>query len=425
MKIENEKNNVKKSKLLIYLIIYKVVIELIYVLVINPLYGYTKLNLEMNFIKAIESYLLLIILVIFFPKNKNYPSFSLYFILSIFIYIPLGSYMWLADQSSLYYIFVVISFIIIAGIIKIKKINLKSNFHASLSIFNLIYIVYFIVTIYLIVIRGGIDLRAISLDEIYSLRSEQDINGLNGYLLNWSAKVFCPFFIAFYLYKKNYLLVFLTMALQMIMFLSYGYKAYLFSIIMLVFVLSSTRKDNFEKKFSQGITYTIIISYLMYILFSSTTLINTIAFRLIYVPVQIQYQYFDYFNKFEKMNFSQNIIGKILNIEDNFNQPISFVISMYYQGVISNSNTGVFSDAFANGGFTLMLIYSILIGAIFYLIDVLTNKIPLKYTVASLSYLMFVLNDNSLLTSLLTGGLALMILLLFLFNTHIRKNEEI
>ncbi|WP_313586239.1 hypothetical protein [Exiguobacterium sp.] len=332
--------------------------------------------------------------------------------------------MWLSGQSSIYYFTVVIGFIIISMFIKMKKVYIISKFQYSNNLFYLLYLFYFIITVYLIFIRGGIDLRAVSLEEIYSLRSEQNIDGINGYLLNWSAKVFCPFFIAFYLYKKKYSLVILTVFLQLIMFLSYGYKAYLFSVIMLAFVLIGKRKNNFEKNFSLGVSFSIITSYIVYVLFTSTTLINTIAFRLIFVPVQIQYQYFDYFSKFEKMNFSQSIIGKLFNVEDDYHQPISFVISMYYQGVISNSNTGIFSDAFANGGFVLMIIYSMIVGCIFYVIDIVTFKIPVVYTVSALSYLMFVLNDNSLLTSLLTGGLALMIILLFLFNSNIKNTEE-
>ncbi len=415
---------VNKIRLLLYFLIYKITIELIYVFAINPLYGYTKLELHVDWFKAIESYICLMILIVFFPKNKKIPSFSLYVILCIFIYIPLGSYMWLSGQSSIYYFTVVIGFIIISMFIKMKKVYIISKFQYSNNLFYLLYLFYFIITVYLIFIRGGIDLRAVSLEEIYSLRSEQNIDGINGYLLNWSAKVFCPFFIAFYLYKKKYSLVILTVFLQLIMFLSYGYKAYLFSVIMLAFVLIGKRKNNFEKNFSLGVSFSIITSYIVYVLFTSTTLINTIAFRLIFVPVQIQYQYFDYFSKFEKMNFSQSIIGKLFNVEDDYHQPISFVISMYYQGVISNSNTGIFSDAFANGGFVLMIIYSMIVGCIFYVIDIVTFKIPVVYTVSALSYLMFVLNDNSLLTSLLTGGLALMIILLFLFNSNIKNTEE-
>lgn len=415
---------VNKIRLLLYFLIYKITIELIYVFAIIPLYGYTKLELHVDWFKAIESYICLMILIVFFPKNKKIPSFSLYVILCIFIYIPLGSYMWLSGQSSIYYFTVVIGFIIISMFIKMKKVYIISKFQYSNNLFYLLYLFYFIITVYLIFIRGGIDLRAVSLEEIYSLRSEQNIDGINGYLLNWSAKVFCPFFIAFYLYKKKYSLVILTVFLQLIMFLSYGYKAYLFSVIMLAFVLIGKRKNNFEKNFSLGVSFSIITSYIVYVLFTSTTLINTIAFRLIFVPVQIQYQYFDYFSKFEKMNFSQSIIGKLFNVEDDYHQPISFVISMYYQGVISNSNTGIFSDAFANGGFVLMIIYSMIVGCIFYVIDIVTFKIPVVYTVSALSYLMFVLNDNSLLTSLLTGGLALMIILLFLFNSNIKNTEE-
>lgn len=123
------------------------------------------------------------------------------------------------------------------------------------------------------------------------------------------------------------------------------------------------------------------------------------------------------------MHFADGIIGKILSIESPFSEPAPFVISRFfsYNKVASNSNTGLFSDAYSNGGFILMIIVAIMFAFILYVIDSVTYKLPLYVVVGSFSYMMFVLNDTSLQTTLLTGGMGLMIILLLLFNSSIEE----
>ncbi|WP_112182122.1 MULTISPECIES: hypothetical protein [Paraliobacillus] len=412
-------------KIFMYVLIYKTVIELIYIFRISPLYKYTGLTLETNVLGFFISTLFLLIIIFLLPTDKSRPSTYLYLMFVLFLVVPLLSYYWLNNQSLSYISVVILACLIISIFLKsIKIVNIFEEIKFAKLLLSILFIIYILITVYMIIKRGGIDFRAFNFNSIYDLRSEIHFSGISGYLLNWCAKVFCPFFFAYFLFKRQKGKMFLILMLQLLLYLSFGFKAYLFSVGMLVMVAIVFRKNKFERDFTLGFTGIIIVSYILDIINISTTLRNSIPFRMVYVPAQIQYQYYDFFKYRDKMFFADGIIGEIFSVESPFSKPVPFVISSHFHdGAVSNSNTGIFADAYANGGFINLIFFAIVLAIIFYMIDSLTRRIPQYIVVAAFSYMVFVLNDNSLLTAFLTGGIGLMLLLLILFNSSLKNDE--
>ena len=412
----------RSSTLIVVLFLYKTVIELIYIFRISPLYDYYGLQLNMNFISFAISSIYLIIIIILMPKDKKMPSSFLYLIFTIFLTIPTISYYWLNDQSHVYTFFLVLSCIIISLILRLKRISIGNNLKSPRQILGIIFIFYIFISIYLIFKRGGVDLRALNFMTIYKMRSEASLPKVLGYIVNWCAKAFSPFYFGYFYYNNNKKGILLVAILQLLLYLSFGVKAFLFSLGLLILCICASKRNKFEITFTNSFTWLILTSIIIDILGITGSLRNTIPFRMVFVPSQIQYQYFEFFKNRDKMLFADGIIGKLLSIESPFNMPVPYVISnyFYHDGGASSSNTGIFADAYANGGFLMMLFFAVLLGLIFYIIDSISSKIPPYITVAAFSYIMFVFNDNSLLTALLTGGIWLVMILLLLFNAEIR-----
>lgn len=420
-------NRFKNRNIFTCLFIYKIVIELTYYLCIAPLYSYSGLTLSINTIAYWVSNLYLFIICIFSPKDKSKPSSYLYIIIEVFLIIPLLVYYWMNNQSIIYTTFVVICSVIISIILRSKNINININIRYSEIWIKCIFVIYFLSTLYLIIKRGGIDLRTLNFDLVYDLRSESQISGISGYLMNWSTKVFCPFFIVYFYYRKKYLIIVPILILQLMMYLSFGFKAFLFSIGIILMCIYITKRKKFESGFVLTFSLLNLTAYALDYFKISDSLRRAIPYRMIFIPTQIQFQYYEFFKEIKKLHFADNFIGRILSIESPFSEKIAFVISRYYSynNVASNSNTGIFSDAYANGGFVNMIIFSIILACILLIIDSTTSKIPIYVVVGSFSYLMFVLNDTPLLTTFLTGGLLLMIFLLILFNSSIQNKSEL
>jgi hypothetical protein len=417
--IKNERFDLKS--ILIYLFIYKSIIEIVYVYCISPLYSYSGLTLNIDISGYWISTFYLFVLVLFSPKDKLRPSSYLFVLLELFLIIPILSYYWMNSQSLIYVSFIVLSSIIISVILKLKPIRINLTDSYAKVWLNIIFLLYIFITVFLIVRRGGIDVRAFDFDSVYDLRSEYELSGILGYLMNWSAKVFCPFFFAFFLYKKKKWALVSILALQLLMYLSFGFKAFLFSIGVIVMCAFITKRGKFEREIIIALSSVNLMSYFLDYLNITDALRRAIPYRMLFIPSQIQFQYYDFFKNIEKMYFADGIIGNILSIESPFSERVPLVISRFYSynNVASNSNTGLFSDAYSNGGFILIIIVAIMFALILYVIDSVTYKLPLYVVVGSFSYIMFVLNDTSLQTTLLTGGMGLMIILLLLFNSSI------
>lgn len=427
--MEAETDNFTTRKMFFYLLLYKIVIEMIYIYGISKLYGYSGLTLNLNYLSYGISIIYLLFIAIIAPKDKTKPSTYLFITVEVFLFVPLISYYWLNNKSYIYASYVLLSLIIISLIVRIKPVPINIKDTTAQIWIKFIFVFYVIFTVYLFIKRGGIDTRAFNFDLIYDLRSENKIQGILGYIMNWCTKAYFPFFFLYFFYKKKYSMLFFVIMFQLLMYLSFGNKAFLFSIGVVVLTTYIMKKNNYLKGITLSIIGLNILSYILKAFNISDVLYRAIPYRMIFIPSQIQYQYFDFFKKGEKVLFADGIIGKILAIDSPYPDPIPLLISKYYLGSEAYANSGMFADAYANGGGILVVIIAIIFGIILYLIDSTTMNVPTYIVVGSSSYIMFVLNDTGLQTTLFTGGLgALMILLLLLnssYTSHRKKEESI
>ncbi|TKN25129.1 hypothetical protein DVY48_08470 [Enterococcus faecium] len=415
-----------KLKFMFYIFLYKLIIEIVYIFSISPLYSYSGLTYNPNLYNLIFSNLMLLSILCFINILKKTPTLYLYLFLLTFIYIPFSSYYWMNNMDSVYFIYVSISMLIILFITKIPSIDFKPMQSKSEDIIKLLFIFYLLSSFYLIIKRGGIDYRAFNFDTIYYLREENNISGIMGYLLNWNTKAIAPFLIALYIYEKKYVKVAILLSIQIFYYLSFGNKAYLFSIFALLSIAFLMNFKNFIIKFTFLFSLTNLLSMFLNMYFSVDFLQRAIPYRMLYIPSQIQYQYFDFFYIHPKLHFSENFIGSIFGISNKYGIEIPILISRIFSGRIDNmaySNTGIFSDAYSNGGFLAMIVISAIFGFLLVIVDSCSKAVPLKITIPAYSYIMFVMNDTSLFTTFLTGGFGLMIFLIYILNSYYQEDK--
>lgn len=371
---------------------------------------------------------MLLLIVIASPKYKKYPSSYLYLIIEVIILIPTLSYFWMNYKSINYMLWEVISAIVIAFILHLKRypIHIEKEKIAS-TLLGLLFIFYIFISIYLIIVRGGIDPRAFSFEEIYSLRAENKITGILGYFVNWCTKAFFPFFFMYYFYKKKHIYLIIMSVLQILFYLSFGNKAFLLSLGFLLFMLFIMKMSkNIARDFIGSMTLANIAAYLLDVLNISKFLRDVLPFRLLFVPAMGQFQYYEYFIIYDKLYFSEGKIGRLLSIPYKYEYPIGVIVNQYFRGkdFFSNGNTGIFSYAFADAGIIGMIAMAIIVGLIFWTIDSTTSKLPVYITVCAMSYACVVLNDTGLLISLMTGGIMVTMILLFVFNSAIKSDNR-
>jgi hypothetical protein len=86
-------------------------------------------------------------------------------------------------------------------------------------------------------------------------------------------------------------------------------------------------------------------------------------------------------------------------------------------GTQSSANVGLFGDAFANFGFAGCFIFAMLFALLLKVVDAAARTTDPRIAVALVGMASFQLVNSGLLTTLLTHGLALAIVALWLFGT--------
>ncbi len=443
MKINARFRGHKKESILWYVgiyLFYKVILECAYFISVSYWYSYIGFELKPSISKCIISYIIFVALLFVVPRELSINGQLLNTFFSIAI-VPTLSFYWMADKSLTYVILVVVFFLIfnfIAGI-KQKPINILifENPYKCKIFIDIIFAIYLLSCIYMGLQRGGIDVRAFSFSTIYDLRSEGTDSGvLEAYLLNWCTKSLFPMLCIFFLYNEKYIRVIMCMVAQGFMYLCYGYKAYILSAVLTVTIYYVGRYACLHKKESNIRNLFIFIIGLLPCCLSRLSgfigkmafgINNVYAMRMLFEPARIGNGYFEFFSQNEKLHFSEGIIGKLLGLHYPYSEAIGFVVTRYMNGAnaVSNSNTGIIADSYAELGLIGIFIIAILVGVIVLFIKRICRSLPSYFVMAAFFYPVIMLNDNPLLTNLLTDGWALDIIMIILFERVIfTKNKK-
>lgn len=438
MHIVLENNDlVRTTKYMFAYTAYKIMLEFAYAFGVSYWYGYMGFENTPNVGKMILSYIVFWMLVIILPKEPSkYGSLiNLYFSICI---VPMLSFYWFANRRTIYALLVALFFVILIGSSKLQMksfVALKGRNEQYEFIINIIFIIYICMCIFMGIRRGGIDSRAFSFDFIYSLRAEfYSQTVVEGYLVNWCAKALFPTLSIYFIYRKKYIKVAICISLQVFLYLCYGYKAYLLSAFFGIGLYLIGKYFDLIKKHTNLVALIVFSIMLFPSYFSRIENVigkigfkinNVFAMRMLFEPARIEYGYFYFFESIEKLFFSEGLIGKAFDIKYPYDKPIGFIITNFLNGIdaVSNANTGILADSYAELGILGIFLIAIIAGMMFALIEKIAYDLPDYVILGMLAYPVVMLNDNPLLTNLLTNGWIIDIFMIFLFEGAVKKQN--
>lgn len=139
-----------KMKFIFSIYLFKLIIEIVYIISISPLYSYSGLVYDPNVYAFLFSNLLLLPILYFINIHTKKPSLHLFLFLLLFIYIPLSSYYWMTSMSSVYFFYVSLSVLSILFIVKLPNIKINPLKINSKFIINALFVFYVVSSTYLI-----------------------------------------------------------------------------------------------------------------------------------------------------------------------------------------------------------------------------------------------------------------------------------
>lgn len=274
--------------------------------------------------------------------------------------------------------------------------------------------------VYLILARNH--LRIVSLQEMYVQRFALQEAGIGGPILYaiWAQKlVFNPLFLIVGLLTRRPSLVVISIVGQVILYAGAAEKTVLMSLVALPVLawMIRDRGRHIGAKITWGLSAlfgSIALIQVAGLQFLALVLTLVILFRTFAIPGLLSGLYQDFFLEHSQTLFSQ-VKGFNLLSAYPYDDTIPRVIGFYYYGNDRlNANAHLWADGFASWGYAGILVVTLITMVVLWLADSVALDLDIRLT--TLFYGMFgiALANNSLFTNLLTNGLALSILLVYL-----------
>lgn len=416
----------KKSniRILISLLILKVLLDFVYCLFISKVYFYDNFIVEFINYKYILSMLWFVIICISLPKNDNKPSSIILFLHFIIMILPIFTIYAFKNESNVYFNLVCSAFCIECILVKkLPTIKIYKIKNVRYIFYTLIGIITVLVYTSMIASNGIPTLDALNIYNVYKIRAEVNYPFLMNYLVVWQAAAINPLMIASSFYYKSYKTFLLFFSLQIVIYLITGHKTYLFISFAIIIIIYVLNKKNTMRLIINISIFGFIITYILY-KFRITMILGDIFIRrFLFVPAQLKFYYYDFISQNRFLHYSEGVIGKIFGFESPYNMNFTNLIAdVYFNKPNMSANTGYLGTGYANLGFTGVIIYVVVISIILKIIDSIGKKLDNALVTGIVLFPMLILNESDLLTTLLTGGLMILLILLYLFVGVHKKN---
>jgi hypothetical protein len=274
------------------------------------------------------------------------------------------------------------------------------------------------ITLYVLwtlLVRGGLSRFSFDLTAVYEVREEflRQLSPFAGYLVPWQGYVLNPALMLIAWQRRSLLLGLLGLALQLLLFGMTGFRAFLFIPVLLLGFQLIGRQRQLVATILAGMLAVVGVALALYAWLDEPLIPLLLVDRVIVVPAEIHYWYYDFFgvHGHALLQLSQSILAPLSPAH--YSAPIAEVIGWTYMRSAASANVGLFGDAFANFGFAGCAVFALLLALVLKAVDAAGRAADPRIAAALLAMPAFELVNSGLLTTLLTHGLALTIVVLW------------
>lgn len=264
----------------------------------------------------------------------------------------------------------------------------------------------------------GLRLKIVSLSDVYDLRSkykEVIADGsapLLGYLVRWQAHVINPLIIARGIFGRRPALVVVGAIGQLALFPVTGYKMTLLSIpLLLIFAVALQRGIPRASTLFGVVTGSVFIAILVDKVLGSLYLTTFFVDRLLLTPGVLTAAYVKVFDGQPKAVWGDGVLARFTDYPYASAPP--YIVGLEFHGEADTyANANLFADGYANLGYPGMLLEALAFVLVLWALNSFGRHVPFKVTAMLLLMPTLATANSGILTSLLTNGYALVILVL-------------
>lgn len=399
-------------------ILLRLMLELSYYFYVVPVHSYNGFLFQFDPSKYIESWALYILLIQIGPKKLKMPSDLLIAILLFTMVAPLLVFYGLSgsQREHMYVVLFGVVLVIIFSrgrYLKLPVINGTKNMLPAFLWFFLIAVTVEYIR------RGGWQNLNFDLLRVYEFRQSSIENfgkGIFGYLTHWGSKVVGPMLLAISLLKRNYANALFIAIILIFWFGMSSHKATVFFPLAVFLMWFFFRSSKVLTIIPLGISLLIGFSLAFYLLLGETIAASLFIRRLLFLPAQLAFGYYEYFSQNQFVYWSNSIAASYIQYPYNLAPP---ELIGNYMGSGDYANTGFLATGYMHAGLSGILLYSSVAGLLLRLVDSISYKsLPLWFSssIFLIPWLTLVLSSD-LPTTLLSHGFSISLLFLFLYRS--------
>lgn len=417
--------------------LYKYLFDKLYIDVISVRYSYFGTYLDFNSTKNTISWIMLILITVLLLLLKEGKLKSFYRLMLYFSIVPSLSLYGLKNENSTAFALIVLYWLIMwLAIFFLQRVGKEAHIEGGGSFIPdcekiYIWFLFFFVllsTLYLWVRYGGFRFF-IGFADVYSYRKlDVSMSSIERYVLLWNTNLFIPVCIYIFFMQKKYVRFGITFLLMDLSYAMFGNKMMFFLAFSVVGICILCRWG--LEKLADELIGIFMLLYQLLCMLIPKGFIAGVEHRLLIVPSEAHYYYYDFFQDHELLFLRQSFLRHFL--PDPYDQPVSMLIgssTKYYYTAkpddFGNVNNGLFSDAYQNFGVLGVIIFPIIIVII---LNILFRALR-RYD-QGLQFVILLISALFLLSSycfswLLSGGVILILIALRYIKKHNKRNKVV
>lgn len=401
---------------IVLIIILKSLIDFGYVNFVCKYYEYDGFLYKFDLFTFILGWLLSILIYHLILIKKNLYIYDIYIFIYILYVLP-NIIFYTYTSHNLYYLFVLLVPFVLIILFTLNNLffNLKKLKFGKIIILVVSSVIILAVIIHFINTTGGEFI--FNFNDVYSIREKYSENSnlkIFGYLNSWTFKIFSLLILAWALSKNNFFLISTSILIIILLYMLSGHKSALVGIIVVPFFYFLYKFKNSTNLILILFICITLFSMFLGILFNSLYPESIIIRRMFMVPAFLNFTYLDFFSNNDLIYWSNSILSNFF--EYKYDKQLPFIIGEYLGYPKMGANTGFIASGYAHANIFGVFVYSVIAIIIMNLINILSKNYS-KFFVMSILImpLMSMYTSSDLLTSLLTHGLLIGILVLILY----------
>ena len=405
----------------ISIIFYKFFLDIIYVFIITPNFGYSGFFVNGNIWYYLLSWIVLFLFAFAMVKRINDKKHPSSFIVVLLLYMSLIPFTTMMGFGFFPHSYIIVNLTFLTFLIffhglliKVQVLNRKRlNKNLNSTIIWSISLVFLAIVLFISGKYTGFRFN-FNLFEVYELREEAssfNLPGLVSYLYA-ASKAINPILLVYTLFKKNYSLSVIIVVIQFLSFGIDGSKSAFFMTILSVaiYFLSKNAVLRLIPWLFSGLS---LLGILEYHFLNSFNIVNIVIRRVMFVPNMLNYYYYDFFTTFTPDYFKQSFLRNF-GFTSSYERIPNMIGSLYFNRPNMAANSGLISDAMTNLGLVGILIIPLILATIFRIFDNCTEGLDKRIYIMSSVYIAYVLISSFTLPALLTHGFIAMFIVLYL-----------